>query len=179
MLICIGPVCTIMHHTYDKSVMIIPAYTSRYRYTSPHHLWTFLGRDISAGGSVGSGCGLFCRWGSSSGAGRSRMHCSADSVWRNPGHTCQQRAWVKTYKYPQSTNCAWLTSQCLSTEKQNRLWLKQCIKSHLTSFTRNDSIVDTWWFVSADFARYDFDLGCKQRERTEKMHVTKHILDRT
>lgn len=37
-------------------------------------------------------------------------------------------------------------------------------KSYLTALTCNDSIMDAWWFVSADFAWYNFDLGCKKKK---------------
>lgn len=138
--------CTLMHHRY------------KYVFPGPHHLWTFLGQDISAGGSVGNGCGLFCRWGSSSGGGRSRRRCSADYVWRNPGYMSAENT---GFRYPSSIDYMMFLSKWI------RLWFSH-IESHLTSLTCNDAIVDSWWFVSADFAWYNFDLGCKKKSENKK-----------
>lgn len=52
--------------------------------SNTYHLATCPLPGTSAAGSAGSGCGWCGRSGSSSGGGRSRLHCSADSSWRSP-----------------------------------------------------------------------------------------------
>lgn len=71
--------------------------------SSAYHLVTCPLPGTSEAGSAGSGCGWYGRSGSSSGGGRSRLHCSADSSWRSPawemgmentlGYWMKRRGW--------------------------------------------------------------------------------------
>lgn len=97
--------------------------------SNTYHLVTCPLPGTSAAGSAGSGCGWCGRSGSSSGGGRSRLHCSADSSWRSPARG-ERGGTENTSGYRTKPLDRFMPSYCSSDDRiQPWLIVVRCIPS--------------------------------------------------